>query len=824
MEPPAFGTLLRRLRLSARLSQEALAERAGISVEAISALERGTRRVPQSATLARLLAALGPEPADRAELEAAALPAGRPGRLSGGARLALPPLPGVPTSFVGRDRELAELAALLRPGRCLTIWGTGGVGKTRLALETARVVGGGFPDGVGFVDLAPLAADDDVVRVAAAAAGVRETPDGSAIDALAAALAGRRALLVLDNAEHVAAGCARLVERLLRDAPSLAVACTSREPLRIAGEHVYPLDPLPVPGTDAAALAEAPAVRLFLDRAESAGRRIDASGSELSAVAAICRRLDAIPLALELAAARAPLMSAAQIARGLDDRFRLLTQGSRTAAARQRTLQGTLDWSFALASETERVVLRRLAVWPASWSLDDAVAVAGDAELERWSVVDAVAGLVNRSLVVANADAADGERRHRLLQTTRAYAFDRLAESGELDGRRRLQAERVAGAVRLAAEAWRGGDDRPFRGLDVDALRAALRWAVDAHGDPPLGAVVAGEAAMFWDFAGLQTEGLGWIDRALAALDGTADQHPAMYALVGRARLARRLHLHGQAYDAARRAAAIARDAGDERWRAIALVQMGDPAAALGRYDEAQQLLAQAAERFERLGDERGQLGALWENAFVAVRSGRYADARDRLAHLVELFRSRGDLRAATQAAINLAEAEFGLGDTRGAIARGYEALAAARALDASLLVGAALQNLAGYLLAADEVGEAARCARESLELASAHGYGVQAGFALGHLADVLARRGRMREAALLTGYVDRLLRDAGAEREAPEQRAYEKLAVHLARELDPSQVERARSEGAWLGDNAVVRLALDLTEPAPGTSTRSDG
>ncbi len=814
MERPAFGALLRRLRLNARLSQAALAERAGISVQAVSALERGARRAPQRQTLGLLMNALGLENPGRAEFEAAAL-ASAAARVRDGERAPpVPALPAVPTSFVGRERERGRLAALLQAGRCVTVWGSGGIGKTRLAIETARSVHARFPGGVWFVDLAPLADGADVARATAAVTGVHEEPDRSMLDSLAAGLAGKRGLLVLDNAEHVMAGCAQVVERLLSGAPSLAIACTSREPLRVGGEHVFPLDPLPVPDLDDPALSEAPAVRLFLDRAESAGARIDPQAADLRAIATLCRRLDAIPLALELAAARTPLMSPAQIERGLDDRFRLLTRGSRDASARHQTLAGTLDWSFALVSETERTVLRRLAVWPGSWALEDAVAVAGGPDADRWTVIDAVAGLVDRSLVVAGTAAGD-ERRYHLLQTTRAYASARLADAGELRERERLQAQRVRAVVEAASEAWRGGDDGPFRALEAAALRAALRWAIALGNDPALGAALAGQGAMFWDFRAMQIEGLRWIDEALAALrDEDADA--ATQALIGRARLARRLHLHRQAYEAAERAAALADRAGDTKQRAIARLLMGDPAAAMGRYDEGRRQLDESARLFEELGDRRGHLAALWEHAFVAFRGGRYADARDRLAQLVTLFRDRGDHRAATQAAIDLAEAEFALGNTSGAVARGREALAAARALDASLLVGATLQNLAGYLLDAGEVAQAARYARESLALASAGGYDVHASFAIGHLADALSRCGRSREAAVLTGYADRRLREAGAERQATEQRGYEALTARLARTLEPADLERSLREGASLDQDDAVRLALDLAADLP--------
>jgi predicted ATPase len=435
-----------------------LAERARISTQAVSALERGARRAPQRQTLALLIGALQLDADERAEVEAAALAstAARIRRKEPAlvhdfvARPASVAIPSIATSFVGRDEDLARVDALLKPGWCVTIWGSGGAGKTRLALEVARSAAARFAGAAYFVELAGVSAASDIAPAVAAAIGVREHADRSLLASIIAALSGRHALIVLDNAEHLIADCARIVEDILQAAPSVTIICTSREPLRIAAEYVYPLQSLPIPHRDDPALADAPAVRLFVDRARSAGATIDPA-LDLRAIAAICELVDAIPLALELAAERSPTMTPGQIAAGLaddrGDRLRLLTRGSRTASIRQKTLTGALDWSVALMNDLERIVLGRVAVWPGKWTLDDGVAVVADVTIDRWAAIDAIARLVDRALVIAE-DAVGGERTYRLLQTTRSYVVFRANANRELERSHRanLGAKIVAGA------------------------------------------------------------------------------------------------------------------------------------------------------------------------------------------------------------------------------------------------------------------------------------------------------------------------------------------------------------------------------------------
>jgi predicted ATPase/transcriptional regulator with XRE-family HTH domain len=809
----AFGPLLRRFRLAANLSQEALAERARISKESISTLERGTRRAPRARTFRLLADALELTPLQHAEFESAAAASTVPhvrrnGRASPGAEQRQSWLPLRHTSFVGRERECAQLAAMTAVERCVTLWGSGGIGKTRLAIEFMHAHGAPFSDGRWFVELAPLADADDIAGAIAAALGIAQQRDASLIETIIARLVGVRGLIVLDNAEHVVDACAATAERFLRELPDITIVCTSREPLRIAGERVFALEPLPIPQRDDPQLIAAPAVRLFIERAASAGVQL-AGAADVREIVTICERLDAIPLALELAAARAPIMSTAEIVRGLDERFRLLTVAPRGTDPRHRTLAATLDWSTALLTPSERIVLRRLAAWPSAFTMDDAVAVAAFGEVDRWTTIDAVGRLVERSLVLAT-DVPGTEKRFHLLQTTHAYALECQRAAGERAAGERLQAERSGVTVAAACHAWRAGDDASFRKIDLAALRAALRWSITAQNDLTLGAAIAGDSAMYWQFVGMEVEGMRWIDAAIAAL-AVLDDEPLVLAnaYIGRARLARRLRLHREAFDAAARAKTIAARHDDRLQCAIATLLMGDPAAIMGRPDEARAYIERAAQLFDDLGDARGRLAALWELAFLAFRTERYAEARDGFATLLKLHRERGQIFVATQAAINLADAEFSLGKTHEAIARGYEALAMARDGDATLMIVATLQNLAGYLLDDGKLAEAVGCARESLTIALAADLQVYIGFGLGHLADARARSGDLPDAALVAGYVERFLTTMGADGQATELRGYRRMMEQLDAAPNRDELADLRREGAQLDEDEALEIAL---------------
>src|SRR6185437_2501174 len=391
-------------------------------------------------------------------------------------------LPEPLTSFIGRERQLAEIKRLLPKTRLLTIVGVGGIGKTRLALQLAAEVSEAYRDGVCFVELAPLADPSLVPNAAAQVLGVRDVRGKSLPEAISVHVRNRQLLLLLDNCEHVLEASARLVDVMLTKAADLTVVATSREPLRVSGEQVYRLSPFTLPdaAASAEAMAQSEAVQLFVERARYRRPDFELTQGNARAVGNVCTRLDGIPLALELAAARVHALSIEQINERLDDRFKLLTDGSRAALPRQQTLHATLDWSHGLLSRREQIVLRRLAVFLGGFSLDAASFVASDIALRGSEVTDLLSRLVARSLVEAEIGNM-GAARYRLLETTRGYAAERLAEAGETDDIRRRHAQYLCDLFNLAPENWLRMPDMDWRALyakELDNVRTAHDWAL----------------------------------------------------------------------------------------------------------------------------------------------------------------------------------------------------------------------------------------------------------------------------------------------------------------------------------------------------------
>ncbi len=420
-----------------------------------------------------------------------------------GAALSPPPLPDAesptnlpaPTSeLIGREVELSEASTLLTAHRLVTLVGAGGIGKTRLGLEVARHLRPNFTNGVWVAELGRLSDPDLVPVTVAAALGLEIAGGGVTPEQVASALSAKRLLLVLDNCEHVIDAAARMAEALLRANPAVHVMATSREPLRAADECLYRVPPLAVPaeGTeDIEDLLRYGAVQLFVARVRATEPHFAPDQRIAPAIAGICRRLDGIALAIELAAARAATLGVEMIATHLDDRFHLLVAGRRTALPRHQTLRATLDWSYELLSEADRIVLRRLSIFAGSFTLEAAGTVAASAELAALDVINAVANLVVKSLVIANA--GDTIARYRLLETTRVYALEKLTEGSELEPIARRHAEYCRDLLERAEtelETKSTGECLAAYGPWIDNIRAALDWGFSPSGDASIGMAV----------------------------------------------------------------------------------------------------------------------------------------------------------------------------------------------------------------------------------------------------------------------------------------------------------------------------------------------
>jgi predicted ATPase len=559
-------------------------------------------------------------------------------------------LPLETSTFVGREHELAELRTLLGRTRLLTLAGTGGAGKTRLALELARSREDAHADGVILVELDSVAEGADVPDAVAEALDLRALPGGLLVDAIAAELAYRELLLVLDNCEHVIGASAALTDALLRSAPRLTVLATSREPLRVPGEVVFRVPSLAIPDPDAAeapaALLKYEAVRLFVERAGSVTPGFELDESNVAAVARICHRLDGLPLALELAAARTDALAVGALAERLDDRFRLLRAGSRAAPTRQQTLEAALDWSYELLTDVERVLLRRLAVFSGGFSLEAAEEVCSGDDLERAQVADVLARLVEKSLVTT--EERHGARRYRLLETIRAYASARLAEAEERAALSMRQAEWLAGLVER--------DDLQLLALDQERgnLRAALETLLTR--DPPAALRLCARVWPFWLRRIELSEARRWLGEAL---ERAPEPSPVrVRALLGHAAVEYR---SGSAdkrlgLDHADAALALARelDEPELEWRAIHFcggieIAREDGRAAAGHFET-----ALAVARDHRLASaEAVSVYSLGVAAWVA---GDFAAAEKRFAESAALFSGLGSPDDTVPALINVAQ------------------------------------------------------------------------------------------------------------------------------------------------------------------------
>ena len=505
---PPFADLLKRYRRAAGLTQEALAERARLSVRAISDLERGVKQRPYKDTVALLAAALDLSAPERATFAAAACqhhPAA-PARSPHPSPPAT--LPAPPTPLVGRAGEVATVCGLLRRAevRLLTLTGSGGVGKTHLALQVAETLGDRYPDGVVFVDLAPLRDPGLVASTIARALGVKEAGGRPLLETLITQLRTRRVLLLLDNCEHLLAAAPQVGE-LLAACCGLTVLATSRAALHLRGEHEVAVPPLALPdpaqGADPAALARVAAVALFVERVQAVQPAFQLTAANAPAVAEICRRLDGLPLAIELAAAYSKVLAPPALLAHVERRRLLLTGGTRDAPARQQTLRATIAWSYGLLEAAEQALFGRLAVFVGGCTLEASEAVCtADGALP----IDAqrgLAALVDKSLLRVT-EGTDAEPRFSMLETIREYALEQLAASGQAETLRRQHAAYfLALAEAIVPQLIEPQEARWLARLEEehDNLRAALQWFVD-HDETEKAARLAAALRWFWDTHG----------------------------------------------------------------------------------------------------------------------------------------------------------------------------------------------------------------------------------------------------------------------------------------------------------------------------------
>lgn len=807
----SFGERLRRLRESAGLSQESLAERAGLSANAISAIERGERKRPYPDTIRRLADALGLDTGERGHL-VDAVRSGRRNGTTGETGVAGPAptaLPMPPDALLGRESEVTTVCDLLCRGeyRLLTLTGPGGIGKTRLALHLAHLMHDNFPDGIAWVDLAPLSDATLVLPAISKTLGIRTTPGELTYASLQAAIGARRTLMVLDNAEHVRDAAPDIAD-LLHHCAGLKMLATSRAPLDVRGEQQYAVPPLSLPpagnGVRLESLSSIPSVQLFVRAVQLKLPSFQLEQEHAEAIATICRRLDGVPLALELAAARVPLLGIQALRERLDAVLPLLTGGKQDLPSRQRTMESTIRWSYDLLSQDAQHLFRVLSVFSGGWTLDAAETVAVGAGCADLGLFDGLAILIDHSLV-RRIDDARGRPRYTMMETFREFARQRLREAGE-----------EADAVRAhlcwmmsfagAAEPHLVGPAQDYwldqLANEHDNLRAALGSGLPgAEGDRVR---LAGSSWRFWYMRGYFAEGRTWLERCIEQ-PGDAIDDTIATALNGAGILAQESGDFASAETFYNRALSLRRSSGDTRGLASTLSNLGLLADHRGDYDRAIALYEESLGLCKEPYHPSGVANALNNLGLVYRDLGDFARARELHQQSLPILRSIGDQRSTANALNNLGNIAGDLGEVDEAISLHKESLAIRERLDDRPGIAMSLKNL----------GNMARLQGDTLGAAALYEHSLAIRRDLADLLGAIPTLGDVAALASTTGHHDvavglvtaiRAVRNRlGAPPPPAASATHERIMLEAERLLSPDEIERARRFGDSLGGEQVI-------------------
>lgn len=819
VEPRSFGSLLREYRVAAGLTQETLAERAGMSRGAIAKLEGGTRQQPHRATIDLLAEALSLSPEDRARLERAAHRS-KPAALGTAPQEATPAtdLPVYFSTFINRENDIAKICSLLATQRLITLVGAGGVGKTRLAVHTAaqfiRTAETRY-DGIWFVDLSVVNDRQSAISAIGSSIGIAQCRTA---DMLVNYLHAQRFMLILDNCEHVLDEVTEFAGELLRRCPGGQILATSRQPLRLDGERVYQVPTFRVPTDEAdskLSLSEAlefSALRLFADRAEAADSSFELRESMVPAIAGVCRRLDGIALAIELAAARTNAFSIATLAEKLDEHLLFFSGGVHGSLSRHKTMHAVFDWSYGLLAERERQVFRRLSIFVGGFTLALATSLwAG--EIEEAAIIEVLASLVDKSLVHRDRNA--DPPRYKMLEPARQYAHEKLLEHAEQDTAARAHAQ----ALLAFAESFDSNLELiPSRVWDAyidperDNFRAAFAWSLGPHGDPELGQrLVGSRTAARCGFASGEVQ--KWTSAALKTLDERTSREVKAKVSLTAARSAVNFENDLDAMLAVCRHALSLQEADDLPAVASAQYLIGAALVKMGRLDQAEAALRQALDAVRQCGAQKDYYFATQALAFVRTCAGDLDEARMFAAEGLRQSRAASANLEFANAALTSAEIEFASGEVERAVALIEEAADFYRSHSNPVRLSRALANLSTYLIALHRYKEARHHAREALRYARIAGFTTDIPWIIQHLAAVALfsndrneRAERFRRVANLLGFINETARRTGRWRSFNEQQEYDRMLTVLRDVFGEGELATLMEAGkAWTEDHAVA-------------------
>jgi predicted ATPase/class 3 adenylate cyclase len=711
-------------------------------------------------------------------------------------------LPLALTTFIGRETEIEALTGLVREHRLVTLVGAGGVGKTRLALHLAAQFVDSMANGVWLIELAPLTSGEFIPSTIAAAIGVTLPTSGDPLAYLVRSLQSKEVMLVFDNCEHLIDDVARVTTAILQAASGVRIVATSRQALSIAGERAYRLPSLDVEASAA----------LFCERARDLDERFTCSDADRPVLLDICHRLDGIPLAIELAASRTSILSLSQLAQRLHERFRLLGQHGRDRLERQQTLRALIDWSFDLLDENERAVFRRLSTFAGSWTLAAAVAVCADEQLDEWAVIDLLAALEAKSLIVVEAEDAQ-ERRYRMLATIREYAKERSVQAGEDASVSNRHARYYAEFVRDSAPLAEAMEDERWQARvlpELDNLRVMLEWSLFQRRDPETARTML--AHVEWpELVVTPQEAIRWFEAAAQIEAALGDVRAARVLrhlvrlewFVGRS-IAQREPNAQAALDAA-----IA--SSDVNEVAFALTQLASCRRDAKQFDDAEELFARADRERENLSPlVRNTLLRNW--AICKIQTGDAEEARKRCSEVARLERAGSEAHAS--ALLNLGELEFAVGNVEAACDAARTASATYERLNAAPLALATC-NLAAYAMAIDDYEEARRSLRKALALLRESG-ARWITYAFEHCAVLAGFLGDSERAATLLGFADARIEV----RQTTEQFGYNRLIPLLRDALGEDRLRSATNAGSQMSDTQALELALEIVDAPTNVAT----